>query len=471
MKLQTIKELLSLDVTDDDILPFFKSIYEVFGKDNLILFNEMRSVLIENRDFGDGVDLIDELLRKGQDLRETFFFEVTQVPESGHRSMALLKFARFKLSIKFDQLKYLVLKAQEEGFKEATGILNSSFIFSDKVSDSQRTIAARNLIHEIGPKEGGLFLAYAFDKNKDKSLISFDELLECADNGSTSCALQVAQHYERNKEYERAAKYFEIGRFNVNPHASYEYARTYLDKKFKRVDLEKATRLLIHAAMIGSNEASFFLAKNCIETKSDFHLAEGYLKMSSRNGHPDAEFYLADLYFGKFEGTPADLIDKEKAVWMYERLAKKGNGDACGRIGDFYYYGLDSMYRKDKKLAIAYYEYGCRRGSSYCAIAYARMIYKEEIEFDKSYTPMMIAFLAAMSSEDYDFALQAKEEFVSVLKNGYALPKPYPQLAGRVESMELEPGLPFPDAYRKNQQKFRLILKEIEQTKKNEKRD
>lgn len=440
MQLQMIREITFTDLTDDDLLVVAKVLWAITpnnlkGKLRPIL----KDALLQGADVDLPKELVQPLFENMKAFRDEFGYQRAQTKKQGDDLFAKFWFCRTRLDVSEDELLLLLAAAADMGSHDALRLMIARGIYDDEVPAEDKVKSAERAVQTLGEKEGYDLIALAYLETENQEMYE-KAVMHGAEVGNVECCYRAVEFCEKKKDYETAKRYFEIGRFSLQPDAWFEYALTFWRKDYGRVDEDYCIDLLQRAAMAGSDEAAAHLGKSFLwgvmyaEGKKDIVKAKFFLEMAERLGHHDAGYFVGCICDGFYENEPEEFIDHEEAMRHWEALAKRNHPDSLMQLGCAYYNG-DHGYAKNKDLAWMYYREAASGHSQLGAAYYADMISDKEAPGSKDLAVFL--FIEAISGYGKGDRDIAKKCFAGAYKSGKLFPKDE-EWASIIEKFEVE---------------------------------
>jgi len=427
MMLNMIREISNIDLSDADVLTVAKVLWAIMPKS---LKKDARPILFSTLVDGKDMDLPKELIEPLVENLEAFRHEIWYAQsQSDNNDNPLSRYTFLRSRLQYSKTEALPLL--EEAVRQGNPVA-ARIYYGEKVEDSNlkdfnaKVSAAEELIKIVGEKEGIDVLAKAYEFAGEEETY-YRLIFRGADLGNTYCCWKAAMKCQKEQKYEQAAKYFEIGRFDHDPDAAFEYALTYWIKGYGRVQPEYAEDLMMRAAMAGSAEAAAHLGKSCLWASTyregrgkDIAKAKYFLEMAESRGHYDAGYFVGCICDGLYENEPEEFIDHEEAMRHWEALAKRDHGDSLTQIGCAYYNG-DHGYVKNLDLAWMYFREAATRYSSLGCAYFADMIAAKQAPGTKELAVyLFVEGMASYVQDDREIAKQC-------LSDAYTYGKKFPK--------------------------------------------
>ena len=421
MQLNMIREITFVDLNDDDVLPVSKVLWAITpnhlkGKLKPIL----RDALLNGKDLDLPKELVQPLFEKMELFRDEVGVQRAMKMTPEDDLFARFWFCRTRLDMSEDKLLIPLAACADAGNKAALRIMIAHCIYAEDVEPDDKVKSAMRALETLGPKDGYDLLALAYYETENAEMYE-KTVMEGAEAGNVECCYQAVRFCEKKKDYESAKRYFEIGRFSLQPDAWFEYALTFWREDYGRRDIEYCQDLLRRAAFAGSDEAAAHLGKSYLwgvmyaEGKKDIVKAKFFLEMAERLGHHDAGYFVGCICDGFYENEPEEFIDHMEAMRHWEALAKKNHPDSLMQMGCAYYNG-DHGFDKNRSLAWMYYRQAARGESQLGAAYYADMIADEEAPGTKDLAVLL--FIQAMSGYGKGDRNIARECFAKAYTSG-----------------------------------------------------
>ena len=379
MILDMIRDIAHLDLDESDALDVSKALWALAGRDEE---EKLRPIiygtLVKGEDMPLDVPLLTFLLERLDTFRRTLL----ECKEMGTPKDAYSAYMFLHLSLGYPREEILPLleEAVAQGNKSAIRRYYGDTIRDPRNKDIPSKIeAAHRLVEAIGERDAIDLLAMAYENSEDQA--TYERLVfKGAEWGDPYCCWKAAMFCQGYRDYDAMGRYFEIGKFAEDPDASFEYALSFWVDDYRRGDAELTESLMMRAAMMGSAEAAAHLGKSCLwgfmyreGKEKDPIKALYYLEMADARGHHDAGYFVGGILDGWYEGVPEQVIDRERAMRYWEKLAKRGHGESLMQLGCAYYNG-DHGYPKDLDKAWKCYLRSSIRGSLRGGAYYADMV-------------------------------------------------------------------------------------------------
>ncbi len=369
-------------------------------------------------------------------FRKEFHYYETLLPERGARAMSRFAFLSERLGIQGEPLTKTVQQGVEEHNTQAIMLYAENVCLTQAYPTQKRVGIAKATIETLGEERAARCLVFAYDEDLERSDRA---ILSGMRKGNPDCAFWAISR-GLIKDVKERKRVWEKAKYATDSNAWFEYGLTYWDEEYGRRDALQCAHILSDAANAGSAKAamhlgrSFLYGLNYAEGRPDFFIAERFLSIADSLGDPDAAYCLAEIYYGVGKGTPKELIDKPRAMRIYERYAAKGHPGALAKIGRSYRHGRNG-YAVNIDLAAAYLLEAAKRHSALGCIEYADMIMKCDILGNVLFAHAL--FIDGMAASKQWQRLLARKTYAAAYRAGLTVP-PDEEWADIIESLELD---------------------------------